>query len=52
MQTWPSDQMDDGRDQRDGEHGQDKKVEERISTRVIGKILGSFVGHGKAPFET
>jgi hypothetical protein len=30
MQPWPSDQMDDGDDHRDGEYGQDEKVEERI----------------------
>jgi hypothetical protein len=39
MQAWPSDQMDDGHDQRDGEYGQDEKVEERIIARVMGKIL-------------
>ncbi len=47
MQSWPSDQMDDGRDQGDGKYGQDEKVEERISTRVIGKILGGSVSHGE-----
>jgi hypothetical protein len=47
MQPWPSDQMDDGRDQRDDKYGQDEKVEGRIKTRVIGKILGRSVSHGE-----
>jgi hypothetical protein len=39
--------MDDGSDQRDDKDGQDEKVEGRIKTRVIGKILGRCVGHGE-----
>jgi hypothetical protein len=47
MQPWPSDQMDDGRDQRDDKYRQDEKVEGRIKTRVIGKVLWRCVGHGE-----
>ena len=46
MQPRPLDQMDDGRDQRDGKYGQDEKVEGRIKTRMIGKVLGGCVSHG------
>src|SRR5271169_6493907 len=47
MQPWPSDQMDDTRQQRDGENGQDEKVEEWIIARVMGRILRGCVGHGE-----